>query len=158
MNKTEVIALLKQHKNDAGVRKWHENSSSPLKSFGLGLTVLRKLAKQIGRDHDLAIKLWNTDIYDAKVVGLLIDDQKRITRTQAEEQVDNLNSSELAHVFSSCDATLAKSAFVVELVDDWVYNSDLVRRRCGYGLLYEVSKSKRRLLRMTIILRRRFDI
>ena len=45
-----------------------------LKSFGIGLTVLRKLAKQIGRDHELALQLWESDIYDAKIISLLIDE------------------------------------------------------------------------------------
>ena len=40
----------------------------------------------------------------------------------------------LAHVFASCDATLAKTSFVVELADKWVKNDDPVRRECGYGL------------------------
>src|SRR5215510_12760931 len=46
----------------------------------------------------------------------------------------------LAHVFASCDATLAKTPFVVELADQWVRSDDPVRRDCGYGLLYEASK------------------
>ncbi len=47
-------------------------------------------------------------------------------------------------MFSSCDATLAKAPFVVELADKWIKSKDPVRRRCGYGLLYEISKSKKK--------------
>ena len=50
----------------------------------------------------------------------------------------------MSHVFASCDATLAKTSFVVELADEWVGSGDPVRRCCGYGLLYEVSKFKGR--------------
>src|SRR5262245_65666156 len=46
----------------------------------------------------------------------------------------------LVYVLSSCDATLAKTSFVVELADQWVRSDDPVRRDCGYGLLYEASK------------------
>ena len=63
---------------------------------------------------------------------------------QAEVQVDQLDGGYLAHVFSSCDATLAKTSFVVELADKWVKSRDTVRRRCGYGLLYEISKDTRK--------------
>jgi hypothetical protein len=59
-------------------------------------------------------------------------------------QVEQLQGGYLAHVFSSCDATLAKAPFVVELADKWIKNKDDVRRRCGYGLLYEISKSKKK--------------
>ena len=79
-----------------------------------------------------------------KIISLLIDDPNTITIEQAETQVEQLQGGYLAHVFSSCDATLAKTPFVVELADKWINSKDAVRQRCGYGLLYEISKDKRK--------------
>jgi len=79
MTKTQVIALLKENRNERGVANWKKHcAKSKLKSFGIGLTQLRKLAKQIGRDHKLAWELWKSDNYDVKVIGLLIDDPKQL--------------------------------------------------------------------------------
>ncbi len=143
MTKTEVMDLLKTNQNERGIANWKEMAKdSGLKSFGIGLTVLRKLAKQVGKDHKLAKQLWNTKVYDAKVIALLIDDPKQMTRDQVEGQVDNLSGGYLAHVFSSCGATLAKTSFGRELADDWMASDDPVRKRCAYGLQYEFSKSK----------------
>jgi 3-methyladenine DNA glycosylase AlkD len=111
-----------------------------LKSFGIGLTVLRKMAKKVGRNHEFAKELWESDIYDVKVISLLIDDPKLMTIEQAESQVDHLYQGHFAHVFSSCDAALAKTSFVVPLLMDWINSDSTIRKRCGYGLLYEVSK------------------
>lgn len=146
MNHTEVIDLLESNRNEKGIQKWKlQNSlSCPFKSFGIGLSILRKLAKQIGRDHALALELWESELYDAKIIALLIDDPKQITRAQAEIQVENLDQGHLAHVFSTCGTPLAKTPFVVELAHDWMNRKDTTRRRCGYGLLYEVSKSKKK--------------
>lgn len=142
MTKTQVLTLLKANRNERGIANWKKmgDGTSSLKSFGIGLTVLRKLAKQIGRDAKLAQKLWKTDIYDAKILGLLIDDPKQITREQIEEQVEDLGGGMLIHVFASCDATLAKTPFAFDLAKDWMDSKDEVRRRCAYGLLYELSK------------------
>ena len=41
--------------------------------------------------------------------------EEALTREQAERQVEQLHGGMLVHVFSSCDATLAKTPFVVEL-------------------------------------------
>ena len=142
MNKTQVFTLLKENRNERGIANWKKggHGDGGLKSFGIGLTVLRKLAKQIGRDPALARKLWETDVYDAKVLGLLIDDPKQLTREQAEAQVEDLEGGMLAHVFSSCDATLAKAPIAFELAREWMDSSDEMRKRCGWGLLYELSK------------------
>ncbi len=146
MKTSDVISLLKAHKNERGIKNWNklEAEKTGLKSFGIGLTQLRKLAKKIGRDHDLATELWQSPYYDAKVIALLIDEPKRITKEQAEIQVEQLEGGYLAHVFSSCNATLAKTPFAKELADKWMVSNDPTRRRCAYGLLYELSKSKKK--------------
>jgi len=146
MKKTEVLTLLEANQNATGIQRWDKNNSKlpKLKSYGIGLTVLRKLAKKIGRDHNLALELWGSEFYDAKIISLLIDDPKKITRQMAETQVESVNQGHLRHVFSSCGAALAKTAFVVEIAGDWVISKDARRRCCGYGLLYELSKSKKK--------------
>ena len=146
MKTTDVLALLEANQDERGIQKWNDlgPGSGKLESFGIGLTRLRKLAKQIGRDHDLARQLWSSDVYDAKIISMLVDDPTRITRGQVEKQVDQLEQGHLAHVFASCDATLAKAPFAVELASEWMDSASTVRRRCGFMLLYEVSKSKKK--------------
>jgi 3-methyladenine DNA glycosylase AlkD len=142
MTVSEVLTLLEHERDERGMNNWEGlgPGGAGMKSYGIGLTRLRKLAKGIGRDRELAQALWKTDVYDARVIALLIDDPARITREQAEAQVEQLAGGMLAHVFASCDATLAKTPFVIDLADEWVRSDDPIRRDCGYGLLYETSK------------------
>lgn len=142
MTVADVLALLDANRDERGIANWDRLGAGTggLRTYGIGLTRLRKLARQVGRDRELAQALWKSDVYDARVLALLIDDPARITREQAERQVEELAGGMLAHVFASCDATLAKTPFVAELADAWVRSPDPVRRSCGYGLLYETSK------------------
>lgn len=141
MNVDQVFELLEQNKNERGIANWNKlTNQGGMRSFGIGLTVQRKLAKQIGRNRELAHQLWQSDCYDARVIGLLIDDPKQITREQAERQVDELNGGMLSHVFSSCDATLAKSPVAFDVAKDWLESDIDVRKSCAYGLVYELSK------------------
>ena len=143
MNKSDVLCLLKQNKNERCIKNWYETEfdKCQYESFGIGLTVLRKLAKQIGKDHELALELWSSHIYDVKVVAILIDDPKFITKKQMEYQVEDINFGYLVHVYSACGAPVAKTPFIVELAGEWLECSDAVRKRCAYGFLYEISKS-----------------
>ena len=146
MNYTQVIDILKANENKSGILKWKQRKTptEKIESFGIGLTVLRKIAKQIGKDPELATQLWESDIYDARIISLLIDDPKQITIAQAETQVENLKQGQLAHVFSACGAPLSKSPHVMDLVLMWRDSKDAIRRSCSYGLIYELSKSKKK--------------
>ena len=131
--------------DERGVRHWHHRyPDSELRTYGAGLTKLRKLAKTLGRDRALAAQLWTSDLYEARVLSLLLDTPKTVTVAQAEQQVEQLGEGQLKHVFSSCDATLAKSPVAVELAERWCPHEDTVRKECGYGLVYELSKSKKK--------------
>ncbi|HEY0874307.1 MAG TPA: DNA alkylation repair protein [Vicinamibacterales bacterium] len=145
MTKIEVLDLLKQNQDPRGVTNWKQmgDRTGGLTSFGIGLTRLRTIAKQVGRDHDLALELWNEPNHDAKVIGLLIDDPRQLTRDQVEKQVDGAGPGMLSHVLSSCDATLPKSTLAFEIAKDWMASQDPVRRGCGYGLVYELAKDKK---------------
>ncbi|GJM08825.1 MAG: hypothetical protein DHS20C11_11010 [Lysobacteraceae bacterium] len=146
MNKSDILKFLQENKDARGIAHWqqHKEKSGGLDSFGVGLTKLRKFSKKVGKDPELARQLWQSDIYEMKIISLLIDDPKTITVDQAESQVEQLKGGYLTHVFSSCDATLAKAPFVVELADKWIESKDPVRRDCGYGLLYEISKNTKK--------------
>ena len=90
MTVPEVLALLDAERDERGMRNWTKlgASTAGMSSYGIGLTKLRKLAKGIGRNRELAQALWRTDVYDARVIALLIDDPAQITRDQAEKQVE----------------------------------------------------------------------
>jgi 3-methyladenine DNA glycosylase AlkD len=88
-----------------------------VRCYGIGLTRLRRPAKRIGRDREFAHALWKTDVYEARMIALPVDDPARITRDHAEKQVEELAGGMPAHVFASCDATLATTSSVVERAD-----------------------------------------
>ncbi|GLQ18119.1 DNA alkylation repair protein [Maritalea porphyrae] len=146
MTEKDILEYLENNQDARGIAHWeqHKEKSGGLKSYGIGLTKLRKFAKSVGKDAALSRRLWKSNIYEMKIISLLIDDPKMVTIEQAEAQVEHLQGGYLAHVFSSCDATLAKVPFAVELADKWIYSVDPVRIQCGYGLLYEISKNKKK--------------
>ena len=145
MTKAEVLDLLGENRDARGEANWKGmgDRTGGLTSFGIGLTKLRAIAKQVGRDHELALTLWNERNYEARIIGLLIDDPRQLTRDQVEKQVDGAAPGMLGHVLSSCGATLPKSPIAFEIAKDWMASKDPVRRSCGYGLVYELAKDKK---------------
>lgn len=145
MNAEEILTKIEEQSDARGVAHWaNRYPNSALRTHGVGLTKLRKLAKSVGRDATLAAELWTSDVYELRVVALLIDDPKALTVEQAERQVDQLGEGQLAHVFASCDATLAKSSIAVDIAESWCGSASAIRRECGHSLVYELSKSKKK--------------
>lgn len=147
MTKQDIIKILEQNRDARGMAHWEKmgKETRGLKSFGIGLTKLRKFSRdwKIGRNHKLALELWDSDYHDLKIIGLLIDDPKLMTIQQVEEQVENVDIGYLAHVFCTCGSTLAKTAFAFDIANKWIKSESIIRRSCGYGLIYELAKNKR---------------
>ena len=76
MNKSDIHEYLKANQDARGIAYWneHRDKSGGLKSYGFGLTKLRKYSKTIGRDPKLARQLWNSNVYEMKIISLLIDE------------------------------------------------------------------------------------
>lgn len=55
------------------------------KAFGVPMGQMKRLGKQIGVNHRLAIALWDTGWYEAQIVAAMIDDPGVVTG----EQMDN---------------------------------------------------------------------
>ena len=96
MTITEVKKLLEANKDERGIKYW-EKLNSPWSSYGLGLTKLKTLARQIGKDHKLALALWEQDNYDLLTLATMVDEPAKVTRKQVEKQVGDLQFWMLTH-------------------------------------------------------------
>ena len=52
------------------------------KAFGVPMAAMLKLAKGLGRSHELAAGLWETGWYEARMVASLVDEPERVTPAQ----------------------------------------------------------------------------
>ena len=75
--------------------------------LGIKMGDLRKLAKRIGLNTELAWELWNTKIYELRILALSIFDGK------------NLNESELLNLITSSDTKY--------LIDEYAFSLDAQR-------------------------------
>lgn len=66
----------------AQCRKIYARHGVAGEQFGVSYGALNKLAKQIRRDHDLAVRLWDTGNHDARVLATMIADPAAIAAAQ----------------------------------------------------------------------------
>ena len=46
-------------------------------AFGVSIYELRRVAKRLGRDHELALALWATGNHEARLLASMVDDPRR---------------------------------------------------------------------------------
>lgn len=80
---TQVLAELEK----LGDRKTRENMAPRYgiharKAHGVPMSRLLQLAKRLGRNHELALALWDTGWYEARLLAAMIDEPARVTVAQ----------------------------------------------------------------------------
>src|SRR5688500_11944350 len=50
--------------------------------FGVSMGDIQKLAKQLGRSHQLAAALWGTGCYEARMLAVFVAEPERVTAAQ----------------------------------------------------------------------------
>lgn len=138
----DVRSLLEAHKNERGIKHW-QKTGIPLSSYGIGLTQLKKIARKIGRDHDLARELWSQENYDMICLSTMIEEPEKITREQVEIQVKELGFWMLAHAY--CSNLMPRVSFQQTLAEEWLHEKDDLKRRFAYLLVYNIARDNKNL-------------
>lgn len=138
MKVIDVIKLLEENKNEKYIQKHIDESGGRLKSFGLGMTATKKIAKQIGKNHQLAIELWEESYIETKLISTMIDEPKKVDNKQLEKQMLEADYWIISHSLSN--NLISKYKNINELIENWFNSKNNNLRRGAYLLIYEISK------------------
>ena len=78
----QVLAWLTRRgtqRNRDGMARYGIRSA---KAFGVSMATMRPLVKRLGRNHDLAVALWDTGWLEARVLAWFVDEPARVRRAQ----------------------------------------------------------------------------
>ncbi|MBR3155382.1 MAG: DNA alkylation repair protein [Methanobrevibacter sp.] len=66
-----------------------------VKSYGLRLPQIRKVAKKCGKNHDLALKLWNHGYHETYLMATLVEESEKVSSEQLNDWVNTFYSWDL---------------------------------------------------------------
>jgi len=101
--------------------------------IGVSIPELRKLAKEVGKNHELALELWKTGIADARILASMIDDFSQLTETQMEVWVKDIDSWDVGD--QVCMNLFEKTPLAWKKIDEWSRREEEYIKRTAYGLL-----------------------
>ena len=101
--------------------------------LGVSVPDMRKLAKEIGRDHKLALDLWRTGIAEARIVAAMVGDPVKLTEEQMEDWVKGINSWDVCD--QVCMNLFEKNQLAWKKIIDWSEREEEFVKRTAFSLI-----------------------
>ncbi len=103
------------------------------KAFGVGVGDVQKLARRLGRDHDLAQRLWESGWYEARLLAAFVDEPERVTAAQMDRWARDFDNWGICDTV--CFHLFDRTPFAMKKVEQWAGRRDEFVKRAAFALL-----------------------
>jgi 3-methyladenine DNA glycosylase AlkD len=110
----DELAAKASEESRAGMARYGINVAS---AFGVSVYELRRMAKALGTDHQLALALWDTGNHEARTLASMVDDPAAVTEEQMEHWAAAFDSWDLCDQVTS--NLFDKTPFAYDKVREW---------------------------------------
>ena len=128
-----ILQTLRSLADPEAVKGMARYGINPKNTLGISAPILRNMAKEIGKDHKLALKLWKTGLREARSLAALVDEPDSVTEAQAEKWARDLDSWDICDGF--CNCLLRKTAFAHSKAVEWSTREEEFVKRAGFVLI-----------------------
>lgn len=137
MEYSEVIRKLHSMEDPAARAGMARYGINPEGALGVSVKKLRELAKEIGKDHALAQRLWDAGIHEARILATIIDVPEQVTEWQMERWVKDFDSWDICD--QCCNNLFDKTRFATEKATIWCRREEEFVRRAGFTLIATIA-------------------
>jgi 3-methyladenine DNA glycosylase AlkD len=129
----EVLAWLERQGTQA-TRDGMARYAIPVdKAFGVPVGELQKYAKRLGRSHELAGALWDTDRYEARLLAAFMDEPALVTPTQMDRWCRDFDNWAVCDTV--CFHLFDRTPHAFRKVAQWARWRDEFGKRGAFALL-----------------------
>ena len=133
----EILDQLKRRGSKKNVDGMARYAIVAPKVFGVSVGDLRKMAKGIGRDHELALELWESGWYEARMLSAFVDDPKLVTPAQMDRQARDFDNWAICDTL--CFHLYDKTPHAWAKIEKWSGQKPEFVKRAGFALLASVA-------------------
>ncbi len=133
MQYEDIIQRLKSLSDPEAVKGMARFGINPENTYGVSIPKLRRIAKEAGKDHALAGKLWASGIHEAKILASMIDEPKAVTEEQMEVWVRDFDSWDVCDQL--CMNLFDKVPLAWQKIADWSEREEEFVKRTAYTLI-----------------------
>jgi len=130
----QKLKSLKSRRNIDGMARFGIRGKNIL---GVPKPKLDQMARAIGKDHGLALKLWGSKIHEARILAALIDVPGEVTPGQMEKWAKDFDSWDICD--GVCGHLFDRTPFAVAKARLWSRRKKEFEKRAGFVLMAEMA-------------------
>ena len=138
----EIVRKLKSLSNPKAVAGMARFGINPDNTYGVSIPNLRKMAKEIRKDHNLAQQLWSSGIHEARILAGMIDEAEIVTEKQMEGWVRDFDSWDVCD--QVCMNLFEDTPFASKKAVAWSKRKEEFIKRAGFVLMARLSVSNKK--------------
>jgi 3-methyladenine DNA glycosylase AlkD len=128
-----ILKRLKALANPESVAGMARYGINPESAYGVSIPNLRKIAREVGENHELALKLWASGIHEARILAAMVERPADVTEEQMEAWVRDFNSWDLCD--QCCNNLFRKPALAYNKAAEWTSQEEEFVKRAGFVLM-----------------------
>lgn len=110
----------------------HYGITAP-KAYGVTVGAIRQLGKQLGGDHDLAVALWETGWYEARMLAAFVDQPERVGQAQMDRWTRDFDNWAICDTV--CFHLFDRTSHAWKKVEPWSRRREEFVKRAAFALL-----------------------
>lgn len=134
MTTDQIIDLLKKEANPEKVLlKEAKFGVTAINSLGIYHKDLKEIARRIPKEDEIAIQLFDSNIYEARLLCSKVFNPKNLTEELMEKWVSTFENWEICDSFSM--GLFAKSKYAVPKAVEWTNRTREFEKRAGFAII-----------------------
>lgn len=137
-----ALAWLRSHSSSTTLKGMARYAIPSQHAFGVAMKDIKALGKALGRNHDLAVALWATGVYEARMLASFVGDPEQLTPAQMDRWCSDFDN------WAFCDAMsfnlFDRSPHAWDKVTQWSKSRKEFEKRTAFALLWSLTVHDKR--------------
>jgi len=137
-----VLAWLEKHSSKAtrdGMARYGVPSDNAL---GVTMADMKVLAKEVGKNHALAAELWDTGVYEARMLTSFVDDAEQVSAAQMNRWARDFDNWGICDTV--CFHLFDRTPHAWQKVEQWHDSKEEFIKRASFALLWGLTVHDKR--------------
>ena len=133
----DVLATLKRkgsRKNREGMARYGIVAD---KVFGVSVSEIQRIARTLGRDHGLALELWKTGWYEARMMTAFVDEPAAVTPAQMDRWARDFDNWAICD--NTCFHLFDRTPHTWKKINEWSRRREEFVKRAAFALVAGVA-------------------